>query len=131
MTTTQGDIMPTHAQLAGRLLRDAAQFFRTVGEQNQPLKEQMDENATVFEQVATLVEQDPSGTIPEDPSTSVASLGARLLRDASQFFRTVGEQNQPLKEQMDENATVFEQVATLVEQDPSGEIPDEPPQGAA
>lgn len=58
--------MPTHAQIAGRLLRDAAQFFRTVGDQNEPLKPQMDENANVFEQVATLVEQDPMGIV-DDP----------------------------------------------------------------
>lgn len=58
--------MPSHAQLAARLLRDAAQFFRTIGDQNAALKGQMEENATVFEQVATLVEQDPNGEIPGD-----------------------------------------------------------------
>lgn len=55
-----------------------------------------------------------------------AELGARLLRDAATFFRTVGEQNQPLQEQMSENATVFEQIADLLEQDPTGEVDDEP-----
>ncbi len=55
--------MITHAQLAARLLRDAASFFRTIGEQNAPLKIQMDENAAVFEQVAGLVEQDPHGQV--------------------------------------------------------------------
>jgi len=58
--------MPTHAELAGRLLRDAAKFFRTVGEQNTTLQPQMEENATVFEQVATLVEQDPDGVVDEE-----------------------------------------------------------------
>ncbi|MCB9990346.1 MAG: hypothetical protein H6867_03070 [Rhodospirillales bacterium] len=58
--------MTTHAQLAARLLRDAAGFFRTIGEQNEALKPQMEENANVFDQVATLVEQDPNGVIPED-----------------------------------------------------------------
>ena len=58
--------MLTHAQLAAKLLRDAALFFRTIGEQNPPLKIQMDENATVFEQVADLTEQDPTGVISED-----------------------------------------------------------------
>lgn len=58
--------MATHAQLAARLLRDAAAFFRTIGEQNEPLKEQMAENADVFEQVAVMVEQDPNGELPED-----------------------------------------------------------------
>ena len=55
--------MPTHAQLAAKLLRDAASFFRTVGEQNPPLKDQMIENAEVFEGVANLVEKDPTGAI--------------------------------------------------------------------
>jgi hypothetical protein len=57
--------MPSHAQLASKLLRDAAVFFRTIGDQNEPLKIQMDENAVVFEQVADLVEQDPTGVIEE------------------------------------------------------------------
>lgn len=61
--------MPTHVELASRLLRDAAAFFRTVGEQNEPLKGQMEENADVFEQVAGLLESDPNGELPdEDPS---------------------------------------------------------------
>ena len=47
--------MATHADLAAKLLRDAAIFFRNVGEQNQPLKEQMDDNADVYEQVAALL----------------------------------------------------------------------------
>ncbi len=57
--------MLTHAQLSAKLLRDAAVFFRTIGEQNPPLKIQMDENANVFEQVADLVEQDPTGVIDD------------------------------------------------------------------
>lgn len=58
--------MPSHAELAAKLLRDAATFFKTIAEQNPPLKEQMDENASVFEQVADLVEQDPNGVIDEN-----------------------------------------------------------------
>jgi hypothetical protein len=58
--------MPSHSELAAKLLRDAAAFFKTIAEQNPPLKDQMDENADVFEQVADLVETDPSGQI-EDP----------------------------------------------------------------
>lgn len=56
----------THAQIAARLLRDAAQFFHTIGQQNEPLAEQMKENTRVFLQVADLVENDPTGVIPED-----------------------------------------------------------------
>lgn len=58
--------MPSHAELAARLLRDASAFFKTIAEQNPPLKEQMDENADVFEQVADLVETDPTGQIEEN-----------------------------------------------------------------
>lgn len=57
--------MPSHAQLAAKLLRDAAAFFNTIAEQNPPLKDQMDENADVFQQVADLVEGDPNGIIEE------------------------------------------------------------------
>jgi len=57
--------MPAHNELAAKLLRDAAAFFKTIAEQNPPLKEQMDENADVFEQVADLVETDPTGQIKE------------------------------------------------------------------
>lgn len=55
--------MATHAQLAAKLLRDAATFFRNVGDQNPPLKEQMHDNASVYEQVAELVDKNPLGTL--------------------------------------------------------------------
>ena len=58
--------MPSHAEMSARLMRDAASFFRTIAEQNEPLKDQMTENAAVFEQVADLVESDPSGEIKEE-----------------------------------------------------------------
>lgn len=55
--------MTTHAELAARLLRDAAGFFRTIAEQNPALTDAMNENAQVFEDVAVLVESDPAGEI--------------------------------------------------------------------
>ena len=55
--------MATYSNLAAKLLRDAATFFRNVGAQNQPLKEQMDDNASVYEQVADLLEKDPMGEL--------------------------------------------------------------------
>jgi hypothetical protein len=58
--------MTTYADLGARLLRDAAAFFRTVGEQNEVLKEQMGENAKVFEQIADLLEKDPTGVVEDD-----------------------------------------------------------------
>jgi len=57
--------MPSHAELAAKLLRDAAAFFKTISEQNPPLKDQMDENADVFEQVADLVEKNTNGVIED------------------------------------------------------------------
>jgi|AntRauTorckE6833_2_1112554.scaffolds.fasta_scaffold14022_2 hypothetical protein len=60
--------MATHAQLASKLLRDAANFFRNVGEQNPPLKDQMSDNADVYDQVAGLVETNPMGELDvQDP----------------------------------------------------------------
>ncbi len=57
--------MATNAQLAAKLLRDASGFFRNVGEQNPQLQQQMDDNAQVYEQVAELVESDPTGELPD------------------------------------------------------------------
>ena len=61
--------MPSHAQLAAKLLRDAATFFRNVGAQNPELAEEMGENAAVYEQVADLTEADPLGEllVEDDP----------------------------------------------------------------
>lgn len=56
--------MPSHAQLAAKLLRDAATFFRNVGAQNPELAEEMSENAAVYDQVADLTEADPLGELP-------------------------------------------------------------------
>ena len=56
--------MPSHAQLAAKLLRDAATFFRNVGAQNPELMEEMSENAAVYDQVADLTEADPLGELP-------------------------------------------------------------------
>ncbi len=57
--------MPTHAQIAATLLRDAALLMRSLGEANAPLKSQMDENAKIYDEVADLVEKDPGGAIPD------------------------------------------------------------------
>ena len=58
--------MATHAEIAARLLRDAASFFETVGNQNPALQEAMTENAQVFMEIADLVEQDPLGEITDE-----------------------------------------------------------------
>ena len=122
--------MPTHSQLSAQLLRDAAGFFQTIGEQNEPMRDQMMENASVFTEVAALVESDPESKIkdPAQPdldekdAPTHAMLAAQLLRDAASFFQTIGEQNEPLRDQMMENAAVFSEVAMLVENAPLADI---------
>tara|TARA_B100001989_G_scaffold251197_1_gene229869 strand:+ start:3267 stop:3608 length:342 start_codon:yes stop_codon:yes gene_type:complete len=113
--------MPTHAQLAGKLLVDAATFFKTLASQNEDLKEQMTENATVFEQMGQLVSQDPKGMLQDTPHNELAG---RLLKDAASFFRTLADQNEGIKEQMHENANVYEQLGNLVATDPDGILED-------
>jgi hypothetical protein len=51
--------MLTHAQLAARLLRDAAEFFRHLATENPSLHDSMVDNAGVYDQVAQLVEAAP------------------------------------------------------------------------
>jgi len=58
--------MATHAQVAGRLLRDAATFFRNVAAQNEHLREQLNDNAKVYDEVAKLIEASPMGEIDLD-----------------------------------------------------------------
>lgn len=109
--------MPTHAELAGKLLTDAAGFFKTLAEQNPDIQPEMTENAGVFEQMAALIVQEPQGVINDK---SHSELAGKLLEDAAEFFRTLAEQNEPIKEQMEENANVFDQIAKLVSTDPLG-----------
>lgn len=109
--------MPTHAELSSKLLADAATFFKALGEQNSELTEQMEENAGVFQQMAALLAQHPEGVI--DDKTH-GELAGQLMKDAANFFLALAEQNEPLKEQMEENANVYAQLADLVAEDPLG-----------
>jgi hypothetical protein len=110
--------MSTYAEISARLLRDASQFFVTVGSQNADMTDQMNENAAVFNHVADLIENEPLGVSPRDPQATHGIIAASLMRDAANFFRIIGEQNEALAEQMEENANVFESVAAIVETDP-------------
>ena len=56
------------------------------------------------------------------PTTSNVELAIKLLRDAADFFRNIGEQNPSLKIEMFDNADVYDQVADLLEDDPIGLI---------
>lgn len=109
--------MPTHAELSGKLLADAAAFFRTLATQNENLTDQMTDNATVFEQMGELIINDPEGFLED---TRHSDLAGRLLQDAAVFFRTLAEQNEPIRDQMTENANVYDQIGNLVIEDPLG-----------
>ncbi len=111
--------MPTHAELSSKLLVDAATFFRTLADQNESLEEQMTDNATVFDQLAEVLLQDPEGVLD---GTEVSELASRLLKDAAGFFRTLAEQNEPIRDQMFQNADVYEQIGDLVKSDPLGNL---------
>ena len=109
--------MPTHAELGSRLLIDAAEFFMTLGEQNPPLMDQMQENADVFKQMAEILLQQPTGELGGTPN---AELAGKLLKDAAVFFTTLGNQNDAVKPQMEANADVFRQIGDLLTQNPLG-----------
>lgn len=108
------------AVLAAKLMKDAASFFRSLADQNDTLRQQMVENATVYDQVSDLVLTDPTGALSEGDGSSAShvNLASRLLADAADFFDALGEANEPLAEQMMENATVFREMVRLLEKDP-------------
>ncbi len=56
--------MATNAELAGKLLRNAAEFFRNIGSNTPQIQEQMEQNARTYEIVAGWIESDPSGEAP-------------------------------------------------------------------
>jgi hypothetical protein len=66
----------TYSDLAVRLLRDAATFFESVGEQNPPLKEQILDNAEVFREMGELVGDDSTGVLRQE--NKLRSTGIRL-----------------------------------------------------
>lgn len=124
-----------HATLAVKLLRDAADFFRTLADQNPNIKEEMRSNAGVFDQMANLLEEDPKGSLGKTDRLeplrkrsgsselkSYAALSAKLLRDAGGFFRTLAEKNPAIEEQMNENSRVYEQMARLLEENHLGRL---------
>ncbi len=67
--------MTTHAELAARLLRDAADFFHHLANDNPEMAEAMTENAQMYEQVADMVETDPTAVLPESPDDAIETDG--------------------------------------------------------
>jgi len=56
----------TNAELAGKLLREAANFYRMLGEdKDAEVSERMEKFGKLYENVAVLVENDPTGEVAE------------------------------------------------------------------
>ena len=53
-----------YADLAARLLRDTAEFYKRLAQDNEPIREQMITNAGIYEQIADALVKDPMG-VPE------------------------------------------------------------------
>lgn len=114
--------METYAQLSSNLLIEAANFLLKLAEQDESSRPQMEENANVFRQVAGMIKDDPNGSVED---LSHAEMASRLLKDAATFFRSIAEQNQPIAEQMNNNADVYEELSTLVREAPNDSPPEE------
>lgn len=55
--------MPTHAEMAAKLLKESAKFYRAVGSDNPNLHESMESMANACDTIAGLVENDPTGEL--------------------------------------------------------------------
>ena len=55
--------MITHAALSARLLREAAAIFRTMTWPDAEIKERVETFSKLFDRVADLVEEDPTGEV--------------------------------------------------------------------
>ena len=58
--------MPTHAQLAAKLLTESAKFYRAVGSDNPQMRDNMESMASACDTVASLVASDPNGELSPD-----------------------------------------------------------------
>jgi hypothetical protein len=107
----------THAELSSRLLFEAADFFRKLAGQDKTLQESLEDNARIFEQLGRLLLDDPTGSTNDQ---SHAGMAAKCMKDSSVFFRSLGEKNPPIAEQMEMNAGVYEDLADRLLADPLG-----------
>jgi hypothetical protein len=55
--------MTTNSELAAQLLREAAEFYRTLGSSRPELRDQMAEFGVLYEQVADRLDADPRGLL--------------------------------------------------------------------
>lgn len=114
--------MQTYAEVASDLLNEAAVFFMRLTESNAEIKDQMEQNAGTYRQMAQLIKESPEGKVEH---LSHGEMAGRLLKDAADFLRTIAAGNAPIAEQMEQNANVFEKIAAHVAETPTGQIADE------
>jgi hypothetical protein len=110
--------MPRYADLGAQLLQDAAAFFRTLASENPALQASMTNNAASFEQAALRLMADPLGSTGDKTHVAVA---VQFLNVAAKLFRTLGDQNEPIREQMHTNADTFIEIASQLLQTPTEE----------
>lgn len=112
--------MTTYADLAGDLLKEAADFLLKISQSNGITNADMMQNADTYYKMSQLIKNDPAGAVEH---LSHAEMAARLLDDASTFFLAVGKTNPPIQEAMDQNAKVFKDLAKFMRHDPMAEVP--------
>lgn len=113
--------MPCYADLASDLLNEAANFFVRVTQNRPDILPQMEENAATFRQMAGLIKNDPDGAVEH---LTHGEMAGRLLEDAALFFISIGQENPPIQEQMEQNATIFKHLAQEVRANPSAPVPE-------
>lgn len=111
--------MTTYAEASADMMLKAAGFFRMLSQQDEKMAAQLTENAKVFEQVANLLSADPNGTAGEETHVAMA---AHLMKSAADFFRSIGSQNEPIAEQMDMQAELFESLAAGLVENPNAAL---------
>ena len=136
--------MPHYADLGAQLLRDAATFFRTLASENPEIRIKMLDNAAAFEAAAQRLLENPHGQTGDKAHVDVAAkflneaaaqrllenqhgqtgdkahvdVAAKFLNEAAMLFRRIGEQNEPIREQMLTNADTFDQIAAKLRLNP-------------
>lgn len=56
----------TYSEIAAQALREAAHFYRVVGEQNPHVDDNLQEAAEAFEAIARQLDLDPQATLPDE-----------------------------------------------------------------
>lgn len=118
---------PTVRVLASQLLRDAADFFAFVAEQNPDLADMMSANGEGYRMLADRLDRNDTDGLTiaglEGRQPTLPELAARLLTDAAEFYENVGAGNAEHAEQMQANAEVYRMMAEILLTDPDARVP--------